>query len=250
MSGWVWSLRGYIQSDEWTISSTVTDQSHEIALSKASWFHRVLAIDASLLLLAVMSFVTQLGVSVMLPLLPLYAITLGATPIQQGLLTSGFALASALGQLVAGAFLDRWGARRFIRAGIAIYAAANVLIANALDAVFLIVFRTTAGLGSGANLIGTRVYIAQTANPARLAFVNGVLSAASSAGQVGGPAIGGLIAAVSDLRMPFLLVGFTSGLAFIGSLFLRAAPIKPWTQRSRSPTRNAGTLTGPISTSW
>lgn len=187
-----------------------------------NFFRALGALDASLLLLALMQFVTQLGVAVMLPLLPLYAITLGATPIQQGLLTSAFAITTAIGQLGVGGFIDRFGARMFIRGGVALYAGANVLIATAFDALSLIAYRGLAGLGGGSNLIASRVYLAQKTDPARMAFVNGAISAASSAGQVGGPAIGGLIAALADLRLPFLIVGVTSGLAFLGSLFLPA----------------------------
>jgi DHA1 family multidrug resistance protein-like MFS transporter len=48
-------------------------------------------LDRSLALLAAIAFITQIGVAVMLPLLPLYATQLGATPRVLGLLTSSFA---------------------------------------------------------------------------------------------------------------------------------------------------------------
>jgi MFS family permease len=144
-----------------------------------------------------MSFVSQLGIAVMLPLIPLYAISLGAAPWQLGLLTSTFAITSAAGQLGAGVLIDRLGARPFIRTGIAVYAGANVLIATAFDAISLITYRSLAGFGGGANIIANRVYLAQLADPTRMAFVNGVLSAASSAGTVAGPALGGIVASLS-----------------------------------------------------
>ena len=53
----------------------------------------------ALLLLAAMVFIVQIGVAVMLPLLPLYAQSLGAAPVELGLLTSAFAITNAIGQL-------------------------------------------------------------------------------------------------------------------------------------------------------
>lgn len=167
-----------------------------------------------------MLFVGQLGIAIMLPLMPLYALYLGATPLHLGLLTSAFTIANTATQLGTGLLVDRLGSRSFIRGGIATYAGANVLIATARSALELIAFRTVAGLGAGANQVAERLYVAQVADPRRLAFSQSVLSAAGSAGMVVGPAFGGLIAALSDLRVPFAVVGVTSSLAFLGSLRL------------------------------
>lgn len=194
----------------------------------------ILGLDAPLLLLAGMTCVAQLGVAVMVPLIPLYGVSLGATPLQLGLLTSAFAITSAVGQFGAGFLTDRFGARDFIRGGIAVYAGANVLISTVFDVLSLIAFRSIAGIGSGANLIATRVYLAQASDPKRMAFVNGVLSAAGSAGLVAGPALGGIVAALSDLRVPFLLVGVTSSVAFLGSLLLPRPTESAMSQREES----------------
>jgi MFS family permease len=171
-----------------------------------------------------MAFITQVGVSIMLPLLPLYATSLGATPTVLGLLTSSFAVLIAVGQLAGGYLVERVAPRRLVSLGIGTYAAANVLISTAGAALPLIAFRSIAGLGSGVNQVSERLYVAQAIDRARLAFANGVLSAAGSAGAVLGPTVGGLLVGVSDLRLPFLVVSATSTLAFIGSLFLPKPP--------------------------
>src|SRR5262249_46956339 len=158
--------------------------------------------------------------SIMLPLLPLYGLSLGATPTLLGLLTAVFAIANALGQFGSGTFLDRLGSRRFILLGTGTYAIANALIATASGALSLITFRRLAGLGSGANLVASRVYVSHAADPARLAFFNSILSAATSAGNVLGPAVGGLVAVSADLRTPFEIVAATSAVSFVAALFL------------------------------
>jgi len=180
----------------------------------------VLELRGPLLVLAVIAFVSAMGISIMLPLLPLYGLSLGASPVLLGLMTSGFAIANSVAQLVAGFVTERYGSRRLILAGTGTYAVANALIATAPSAVALIAYRSFAGLGAGANLVSTRLYIAEVADPARMAFVNGVLSAANSAGNVVGPAFGGLLAVASDLRTPFAVVAATSGLAFLAATLL------------------------------
>jgi MFS family permease len=172
-----------------------------------------------------MGFVSQLGIGVMLPIIPLYAITLGASPRELGLLTTAFSLANVAAQLGTGFVLDRIDTRIPIRAGIATYAGANLLISTAASVPSLLSYRTLAGLGAGANLVADRVYLSKIAEPARLAYLNGVLASAASAGALMGPAIGGLLAQVTDLRAPFLVVGVTSGVAFLASLRLRGVPL-------------------------
>ena len=68
----------------------------------------VRGMDRPLALLAVMAFVVQIGVAVMLPLLPLYAQQFGATPFVLGLLTSAHAVMSAVGQLAGGFLTERF----------------------------------------------------------------------------------------------------------------------------------------------
>ena len=171
---------------------------------------RLRGLDRALGLLALMAFVTQLGVSVMLPLLPLYAQSLGATPFVLGLLISGFGVTLAIGQLGAGLLAERIAPRRLVVSGLGIYALANIAIAASSGALQLILYRGVAGLGAGIGQVAERLYISQVAERTRLAFANGIISAAYSAGTVAGPTIGGLLAAMGDLRLPFIVVGVTS----------------------------------------
>ncbi|MBA2719833.1 MAG: MFS transporter [Chloroflexi bacterium] len=197
-------------------------------------------------LLGAMTFITQVGVSIMLPLLPLYATSLGATPTVLGLLTSSFAVLIAVGQLAGGYLVERVAPRRLVSVGIVTYAVANVLISTAGVALHLIAFRSIAGLGAGINQVSERLYIAHAIDRTRLAFANGVLSAAGSAGAVLGPAIGGLLVGVSDLRLPFLAVAVTSAVAAVGSLFLpKPPPERPATATPTEPAPIPGPATAP-----
>lgn len=180
------------------------------------------AIDPALGVLAFIGFISQIGIAVMLPLLPLYATELGAPPFVLGLLTSSFAVTNAVGQLGSGFLAERWGARRMMTAGVGLYATMNALIATAASAPWLLAWRSLAGFGGGAMIISERIYLAQVVQPARRAFSNGIISAAQSAGAVAGPAVGSVAAAIGGLRAPFVLVALTSAIAFVGTLFLPA----------------------------
>ncbi|MBI2763621.1 MAG: MFS transporter [Chloroflexi bacterium] len=184
-------------------------------------------IDRPILTLAAISFISQVGVSIMLPLLPIFAIQLGASPRELGLMVSIFAVTQTLGQLGSGFISSRISPRRQLPLGQASYAAANFLIATARSAVPLIAFRSLAGFGGGLSIIAERLYVARVADRARLAFTNGVLSAAGSAGSVLGPALGGFLA-LADLRAPFVVVGLTASVAAIAAIvFLPAEPERP-----------------------
>ena len=180
-------------------------------------------LDRPIAVLALIGFISQVGVSIMLPLLPLYAQELGATPAQLGLMISAFAVTVTIGQLGSGAVIGRISARRQIPFGLGGYAIANALIAASSSATALITFRALAGFGGGLAIIAERVYIARVAARERLAFTNGIVSAAQSAGSVLGPTVGGVLATIS-LRVPFLVVAITAALAMAGSLLLPREP--------------------------
>jgi MFS family permease len=184
-------------------------------------------IDRSIAILALLSFISQVGVSIMLPLLPLYAVAVGATPAEVGLMVSAFSVTSTIGQLGSGFLSSRISARRQMPLGQAVYATGNFLIATTTAAVPLITFRAMSGLGGGLTIIAERLYIARVTVQSRLAFTNGVVSAAGSSGSVLGPLLGALLA-LHDLRVPFFVVGCTATVAGVAAfLFLpgeRQAP--------------------------
>ena len=185
------------------------------------------AIGPALWLLAAIGFISQVGISVMLPLLPLYATELGAPPFVLGLLTGAFAVTNAIGQLGTGFLTERFGPRRMMTAGLGLYAAMNALIATAASAPWLVSWRSAAGFGGGAMIVAERIYLAQVAEPSRRAFANGIVSAGQSAGTVAGPVVGGLAASIGGLRAPFVIVAVTSAIALLGTLLLPSPAQKP-----------------------
>ncbi len=193
-------------------------------------------VDRSIAVLALLSFISQVGVSIMLPLLPLYAVEVGATPGQLGLMVGAFSVTSTIGQLGAGVLAAHLSARRQMPLGQVVYAAGNFLVATTTTAVPLIVFRAMSGFGGGLTIIAERLYIARVTAQERLAFVNGVVSAAGSSGSVIGPLLGAVLA-LQDLRVPFIVVGCTATVAAVAALLFLPAETPRATASRRSGRR-------------
>ena len=163
-------------------------------------------LDRSLALLAGLAFASNLIVAMMLPVLPLFARELGATPRMLAAMVAISALAGAAGQLVGGFVSERVGARRLLPAGLVGYGAASLLTSIASSAVPVVALRGLSGLGSGAYLVGERLYIRQVVDRARLAFANSLVQATAAVGVVVGPLLGGALAEDGDLRSPIIAV--------------------------------------------
>jgi MFS family permease len=179
-------------------------------------------LDRSLILLAGLSFAAQLIVGTMLPILPLYAQELGATPVMLGLMVSVTAASAAAGQFFGGATSDRRGARRLLPAGLLGYGAASILTAVATSAPLVVALRSLSGAGSGAFLVGERLYIRQVVDRARLAFANSIIQAAAAVGLIVGPILGGVVGEATDLRGPLVVASVACAVVAAVALFLPA----------------------------
>ena len=179
-------------------------------------------LDRSLGLLVALAFASQLIVAMMLPIIPLFAIELGASPVVLALMVSISAVASAGGQLLGGVVSDRAGARRLLPAGLVAYGLANLVTAGLSSVAPVVALRGLSGLGSGAYIVGERLYIRQVVDRVRLAFANGLVQAAGAAGLIIGPLLGGVLADATDLRTPFVVVGIGSLIVAGVAMFLPA----------------------------
>jgi MFS family permease len=156
-------------------------------------------------------------------------------------MVGAFSVTSTIGQLAAGVLSGSISARRQMPLGQAVYATGNFLIATTASAVPLIAFRAISGLGGGLTIIAERLYIARVTAQERLAFVNGVVSAAGSSGSVLGPLLGAVLA-LQELRVPFIVVGITATIAAVAALAFLPAERRP--ARSEAAADDGSTLAG------
>ena len=146
----------------------------------------------SLSIIFLIVFVNLLGFGIIIPLLPLYAEHLGATPFEVGLLFASYALSQVIATPVLGNLSDRYGRRPILLISLlgtvisfALLAAANVLW-------LLFIARVVDGL-SGGNISTARAYIADVTEEKDRAHAYGMIGAAFGLGFIFGPALGGLL---------------------------------------------------------
>lgn len=143
--------------------------------------------------LMAVAFVDMIGFTLVLPLMPLYALKLHASPTIIGLLTASFPIAQLLASPVWGRVSDRYGRRPALLAGLAASAVAYVIFGLAQSLWLLFVSRFVQGLGGGTTGVA-QAYVADTMLPQERAKALGWLSAATSLGVVIGPVVGSFAA--------------------------------------------------------
>jgi multidrug resistance protein len=144
-----------------------------------------------LAVLMVTAFIDMVGVLMVLPLLPFFAKTLGASGLTVGLLVSSFAVAQLLTAPMWGRFSDRYGRRPALLVGLSASAIAYVIFAYAGSLWLLFLSRIVQGAGGGTVSV-IQAYVADAMKPEDRAKGLGWLSAATNAGVALGPLLGSL----------------------------------------------------------
>lgn len=155
--------------------------------------------------------------------LPDVARELGADTSELTWTVTGYLLATAVTLAVAGALGDRYGRRRTLLVGLAVFTASSLVAIVASDPVVLIVARTLQGLG-GAILVPLSLAIVSAAHTgSQRARAVGIWVAAGAAGSALGPLVGGLITELLSWRWIFV-PNVVGGIA-VGALTLRAVAV-------------------------
>jgi len=158
------------------------------------------AARAPLAVLFLTVFIDLLGFGIVIPLLPIYAERLRATPFEAGALIAVYSLMQLLFAPVWGRVSDRVGRRPVLLVSLAGSTVSYLLLAAAWwlgDAALAMLFvaRTLAGL-AGANVPVAQAYIADVTTAADRARGMGMIGAAFGLGMVVGPALGGALSLV------------------------------------------------------
>ncbi len=161
-------------------------------------------------------FVDLLGFGIILPQLPYYAESYGATGAWIGAIFASYSMAQFLGASILGRLSDRVGRRPVLLASLAGSAASLALSGVAGSLVVLLLARGLAGLFGG-SIAAAQAYVADSTTPEERAKYMGLLGAAIGLGFVFGPAVGAGLArfgfgaaafAAAAVAGANLLVGF------------------------------------------
>ncbi|MCX5133499.1 MULTISPECIES: multidrug effflux MFS transporter [unclassified Streptomyces] len=112
----------------------------------------------------------------------------------------------ALGQLVVGPMSDRWGRRRPLLSGLAVYVVATVLCALAPTVELLVAFRLAQGLAGAAGIVIARAVVRDLYDGDAMARFFSTLMLISGVAPVVAPLIGGQILRVTDWRGVFVVL--------------------------------------------
>ena len=141
-------------------------------------------------------FVNLIGFGIIVPLLPFYAETFGASPLAVGLLFSAFSICQLLAAPALGDLSDRYGRRPVLIFSLAGTVISFVMLAIARSLTMLFLARIVDGL-SGGNISTARAYVADITEPKDRSRAFGIIGAAFGLGFIMGPALSGVLAKVS-----------------------------------------------------
>ncbi|GIX12827.1 MAG: Bcr/CflA family drug resistance efflux transporter [Paracoccaceae bacterium] len=174
--------------------------------------HAPLGLGAFVALLAALMALNALATDIMLPGLPQMVPDLGAadTTEMQKVITA-YLLGFGIGQIFIGVVTDRFGRRRPLIAGLAVYLGCSLFVAAAPDMQLVLVARFLQGLGASTTRVITTATVRDCYAGRRMARVMSLTMMVFMAAPVIAPGLGQLILAVASWRVIFVILAVYSG---------------------------------------
>jgi len=192
--------------------------------------HRHLLIP---LLLSV--FIALLGIGIIVPVMPVFAASLGAGGLALGFIIAAFSITRGFFQPVVGNLSDRWGRKRFLVSGLFVYALVGLMIPEATSVGVLVLIRTLHGVGSAMIVPVAMAYVGDLTPVGREGHYMGMLNIAIFTGIGSGPLIGGIFTDIWGMAAAFYVMAGLSLLAMmLIMLQLPAAPVSSLKQASKT----------------
>ncbi|MDH6216591.1 DHA1 family bicyclomycin/chloramphenicol resistance-like MFS transporter [Streptomyces pseudovenezuelae] len=158
------------------------------------------------LILGGLTATPPLAMDMYLPSLPEVTRSLHAPAATVQLTLTACLLGMALGQLVVGPMSDRWGRRRPLLTGLAVYIVATALCALAPTVEALVAFRLAQGLAGAAGIVIARAVVRDLYDGMAMARFFSTLMLISGVAPIVAPLIGGQILRVTDWRGVFVVL--------------------------------------------
>lgn len=176
-----------------------------------------------LALLGTADLLDVMSVSIIVPLLPLYAQDLGAGFVLIGVIFTAETFAKAVFSTPFGYLSDRLDRRVWIVLGMVLSALTVVALGLVKDPVYLVGLRLIDGIGSAMRGPSTTAYIGDLFPEEERGKAMGAYYTVGSIGLAVGPSVGGGLAATLGYEAPFVVLGTGTLLAGIAlALFLPA----------------------------
>lgn len=162
-------------------------------------------------------FLVGMGFSIIMPVLPYYAESLGANAFQLGMLITVYAICQFVFAPIWGAYSDRLGRKPVLLTGILGYSFTFILFGFASQLWMLYIIRIAGGILACATMPTAMAYVGDSTSLEKRGSAMGMIGAAMGMGMVFGPAIGGILSEIS-LAFPFVFAGL---LALVNAISVR-----------------------------
>jgi MFS transporter, DHA1 family, tetracycline resistance protein len=192
---------------------------------------------SSLVPIFLIVFIDLLGFGLILPLLPFYAESFGASSVMVGLLIASYSAMQFIGAPILGRLSDRWGRRPVLLISQLGTFTGFILLGFAASLPMLFLSRIIDGI-SGANLSTAQAYIADVTDEKNRAKSLGLIGAAFGLGFILGPAIGGWLSQYGYGVPAFVAAGL-SAITLMLTYFMLPEPEKKGTAARREFSLNA-----------
>ncbi|MEK6957810.1 MAG: MFS transporter [archaeon] len=163
-------------------------------------------------------FMFSFGFGIILPLLPFYSISFGATPFELGLLTATFAFMSLVFSPIFGKISDKVGRKKVLGLGAGGFIVAYVIFAFANSLQMLFIARAIEGICAAAMFPSAVSLLSDFSDEKNRGAMMSLMSMAFSLGFILGPAFGGIASSFS-IQGAFLLAALLA-LLNSASIFL------------------------------
>ena len=160
-------------------------------------------------------FVSMLGLGIIVPVLPLYAKTLGASGVWVGAIFAGFAISRSVFMPFVGRLSDKTGRKNFIATGLLLYGLSCLGFIFATDYITLFCVRILQGFCSAMIVPIAQAYVGEIAPPERVGSYMGQFNVAIFCGMGFGPFIGGCIHDYFGMNADFILMGLMCAVSFM-----------------------------------
>ncbi len=157
-----------------------------------------------------------MGFSIIMPVLPFYVTSMGASAFQLGMLITVYALCQFIFAPIWGNYSDRVGRRPVLIVGVIGFAITFIMMGLSTQLWMLFAARIAGGIFSCAVLPTAMAYVGDTTSYEKRGSSMGLVGASMGMGMIFGPAIGGLLSGYY-IALPFFCAG---GLAAVNSLMV------------------------------
>lgn len=187
-------------------------------------------------------FVDVLGLTVILPLLHLYAAVYGASPLEIGLVAAAFPLAQLVGVPVMGALSDRFGRKPLLLISQITTCISFIMLGAANSLLLVVLSRVFDGL-FGANLATAQAALSDITDDSTRAQGLGLTGAAFGLGFIFGPIISLLALELTDsLAIPAYSAAVYSFMSILLTLFVFKETLPPEQRGDNTGRRQADLL--------